>query len=98
MVEDSDKEILTKFSDTISSNTELGLAIPVVRKGTTHDKRGRVVIAFSARTLVAGVGDVIQRAFLIEGAELKVGDAPRGPKERQIASFFNFGPEARESS
>ena len=92
----ADKDTLKAFATRHKSGTELGQSIPVVRKSFTHAKQGRVVVGLDARAIQEGIGEILKRAFVAEEGELKIGDAPRGPKEREIAAHFNFGPESRE--
>ena len=93
-----DKVTLKAFGDRHTTVAELGQSIPVVRKSLTHAKHGRVVVGLDARAVTEGIGEILKRAFTAESGELKIGDAPRGPKEREIAAHFNFGPESREQS
>ena len=92
----ADKEALKKFGDRHTTVAELEQSIPVVRKSLTHAKLGRVVVGLDARAVTDGIGEILKRAFTAEQGEIKIGDAPRGPKEREIAAHFNFGPESRE--
>ena len=93
-----DKEALTEFTKRHKSATEIGQSIPVVRKSYTYqNKSARVVIGLDPQAITDGIGEILKRAFLAEGAEMKTGDAPKGPLERDIAAHFSFGPDSRDS-
>ena len=92
---EADKALITKFGAACTSPEALALAMPVVRKSVTFAKKGRIVLGLDGPTKMLGLGEVLLRALAKEGAELKVGDAPRGPKEREIAVHYAIGQEGR---
>ena len=64
--------------------TSLGCAIPVLRTGTTHLKKTRVVMSFSHKAEMLELPNAMRHYMARYNAEIKLGEAPRGPVERRI--------------
>ena len=86
------KEQLQSFARANPSTTLIGQEITFFRCVKAYgDKFFKIRIAYSATTSATELPRVIDRIMVQScGAELKSGEAPRGPKERALISTFHL--------
>ena len=86
---EADQTALQKFHTYMTDNdVALGNAIPVVRKGLTYTKKGRLVIGYSVETTMTGLPKLVDKIARADGAIVMTSEAPRGPKERQLSELL----------
>ncbi len=58
--------------------------IPVIRWGKTYAKKIRLEIAYGYAAQKAQLPELINNLLESQGGERKYGEAPKGPKEREL--------------
>jgi len=88
-IEDHERKILTDFQQIAGDVAAVGTHIPIFRVSPCHDNNlFKIRITFSAEAQEVNLHKLVNKLMIAMGAELKTGDAPRGPNERELMTLF----------
>jgi hypothetical protein len=92
-----EREAMMEFSRRFPGILEVATEMPVVRWGKTYEKKTRIVVGFGHTAKTLGI-DLLYLAWMNKhGAEQKIGEAPRGPKERKVIELLGLGRQEEEA-
>jgi hypothetical protein len=94
----ADKTNLGNFSKKIGADVKgNGVHIPVCRIARAYgNNMAKVKMCFSDQAKSHDLPNIIKKYMVIDGFDVKIGDAPMGPLERQLIDKLNLRPDAPE--